>query len=215
MATNDLSEYAAAYAPWRKGVAWWVVLIQALIALAIGIYALFNKENATWIIIGGFCVYFIISALRTIWQALRGKDIGFSVLGLLSAGGGLAVGTAILIPLVRAFFGGESAPGMTQYTLLYVFGVAMLVIGLLSTGSAFFERPEQGVRWASVIRGLVFLVLGIYLLIALRNLTSVDDSTVITVLSWGFVAIGVLLGVQTFLLYRAAHPSTEAAAPAV
>lgn len=214
MNTNDLTEYAASYAPWRKGIAWWVVLIQALLALAIGIYALLNKGNAAWIIISGFCVYFIISALRTIWQALRGRDIGFSVLGLLAAGGGLAVGTAVLIPVLRAFFGGDVEPGITQFTLLYVFGVAQLVIGLLATGSAFVERPEHGVRWASVIRGVIFVIFGVYILIALRNLASVDDSLVITVLSWGFVVIGVLLLVQTYMLYRASRPKVATPAPA-
>jgi cation transport ATPase len=213
MNTNDLAEYASSYAPWRKGISWWAVLIQALIALGIGIFALFNKDYAAWTIIGGFCVYFILSALRTIWQALRGLDIGFSVLGLLAAGGGLAVGTAVLIPVVRAFFGDQAQEGITQYTLLYVFGVAVTIIGLLATGSAFVERPEQGIRWASVIRGLIFVILGGYILIALNNQATFEDSLVINVLSWGFVIIGILLAGQSFMLYRSSRPPVEATTP--
>lgn len=214
MKTEDLAQYAANYAPWRKGIAWWVVLIQGLIALGIGIYALLNKNYAAWVIISGFCIYFIVSALRTIWQALRGRDIGFSVLGLLAAGGGLAVGTAILVPVLRALFGGDVEAGFAQYTLLYVFGVAQLVIGLLTVGSAFVERPEQGVRWSSVVRGVIFVVLGLYILVALRNLNTVDDSLVITVLSWGFLLIGLLLLVQAYFLYRGSRPKVASVAAA-
>jgi len=214
MTTNNLTEYASSYAPWRKGIAWWVVLIQALIALAVGIYAILNPGSASWVIISGFCIYFIISALRTIWQALRGRDIGFSVLGLLAAGGGLAIGTAVLVPVLRAWFGNESAAAGSANVLLYVFGIGMTIIGLLSVGSAFVERPEQGVRWASVIRGVVLLALGVYVLIALRSLAPEQNPLLITVLSWGFVVIGVLLGIQSFMLYRSSRPQVEASAPA-
>jgi hypothetical protein len=211
MSTNDVTGYAQAYAPWRRGIAWWVVLIQALIALAVGIYAILNPESAAWVIITGFCLYFVIAALRTIWQALRGRDIGFSVLGLLAAGGGLTIGMAVLVPAIRSwFFDLEATPEM-KASLFYVFGLGMLIIGLLSTGSAFVERPEHGIRWASVIRGVIFVMLGIYLLYALRNLESIDDSLVLTVLSWGFVIIGILLVLQSIVLYRNSRPEVEPA----
>lgn len=217
MSSNDLAGYAQAYAPWRKGIAWWVVLIQALIALAIGIYALLNPGSAAWVIITGFCAYFILAALRTIWQGLRGRDIGFSVLGLLAAGGGLTIGTAVLVPVLRYWFrdpSGAAATDEMQNVLIYVFGIGMTIIGVLGIGSAFVERPEHGVRWASVIRGVIFTALGIYILVALRSLTPEQSPLLISVLSWGFVIIGVLLAVQTFLLFRASRPATEATATA-
>jgi hypothetical protein len=174
---------------------------------------LVDRSLAPWIVIVGFSLYYVISALRTIWQALMGKDIGFSVLGLLAAGGGLTVGAAVLVPTIRSWFAGENAFTPASGTLLYAFGIGQIIIGILSIGSAFVEKPEQGVRWASILRGLIILVLGLWIIYALRNLESFTDSAVITVISWALVAIGVLLAVQAYMLYRGSRPAKPAATP--
>ncbi len=209
MSMTNITDSVGNYAPWRKGVAWWAVAIQAALALVIGIWSLADPNFAPWIIIVGLSIYYVFSALRTIWQALRGRDIGFSVLGLLAAGGGLTVGLAVLVPTLRDWISKGEALDVASATLLYAFGIGQVVIGTLSIGSAFVEKPEQGVRWASVIRGAVILVLGVWILWALRNLDTAADSQVITILSWAFVAIGVLLAVQSYLLFRASRPKVE------
>lgn len=214
MSMTNINDTMSNYAPWRKGVAWWVVALQAAFALGLGIWSLVDEDLAPRIVVIGFSIYYVFSALRTVWQALRGRDIGFSVLGLLAAGGGLVIGTAVLVPTLRNWFSSEDAYSLGAATLLYAFGIAQLIIGLLSIGSAFVEKPEQGVRWVSVIRGVIILLLGIWILYAMNNLSSFKDSTVIAVISWGLVAIGVLLAVQAFMLFRASRPAKPAETPA-
>lgn len=213
MSMTNINDTVSSYAPWRKGVAWWVVALQAAFALGLGIWSLLDEQLAPRIVVIGFSVYYVFSALRTVWQALRGRDIGFSVLGLLAAGGGLVIGTAVLVPTLRNWFSNEDAYSLGAATLLYAFGIAQIIIGVLSLGSAFVEKPEQGVRWVSVIRALIILILGVWILYAMNNLTSFQDSLVISVISWGLIAIGVLLAVQAFMLFRASRPEKPADAP--
>lgn len=213
MSMTNINDVVGNYAPWRKGIAWWVVALQAAFALGLGIWSLWDEALAPRIVVVGFSIYYVFSALRTVWAALRGRDIGFSVLGLLAAGGGLVIGTAVLVPTVRNWIGGEDAYSLGAATILYAFGIAQVIIGLLSIGSAFVEKPEQGVRWVSVLRGAIILVLGIWILYALNNLTSFQDSLVIQVIGWALVVIGVLLGVQAFMLYRGSRPAKPATPP--
>lgn len=213
MSMTNINDTVSNYAPWRKGVAWWIVALQAAFALGLGIWSLVDQSLAPRIVVVGFSIYYVFSGLRTVWQALRGRDIGFSVLGLLAAGGGLVIGTAVLVPAVRNWISSDDPYSLGAATMLYAFGIAQVIIGILSIGSAFVEKPEQGVRWISVIRGAIILVLGIWILYALNNLSSFQDSLVIEVIGWALVAIGVLLAVQAFMLFRGSRPEKPAVAP--
>ena len=47
--TNDLKSQLTSSAkgtlPWRKGVAWWVVLLQGVVLLALGLYVFFARPT--------------------------------------------------------------------------------------------------------------------------------------------------------------------------
>ena len=48
--SENAKEFISQQAPWRQGVAWWVVLIQGLLLLGLGLYILFRQgaDNFRW-----------------------------------------------------------------------------------------------------------------------------------------------------------------------
>ncbi len=51
MSMTNINDTVSSYAPWRKGVAWWVVALQAAFALGLGIWSLVDENLAPWIIV--------------------------------------------------------------------------------------------------------------------------------------------------------------------
>ncbi len=190
---TGFNDTVQSYAPWRRGIAWWVVLLQGLILLAIGGYSIWDAGSAGRIIILGLGIYLIAVAIWTIVAAMRGRSAGLSVFGLLAAGGGLVAGLSVSLPF---FF---RAPDAFQ-SGFFTFGIALLTIGILTLLAAFVERPEVGIAWATLARGLVWAVLGGYLIYAI--VTNVEQPRLIQWIAIGLLVIGVLLAIYSFLLYR-------------
>ena len=69
--SSSINDTVQQYAPWRKGIAWWVVLLQGLVLLAIGGYALWDANSAARIIIFGLGIYLLAIGLGTIISAMR------------------------------------------------------------------------------------------------------------------------------------------------
>jgi uncharacterized membrane protein HdeD (DUF308 family) len=181
------------YAPWRRGVAWWVVLIQGLLLLGIGGYALWDTSSAARIIIFGLGIYLVAIGLGTIVQAMRGRGSGLSVFGLLAAGGGLVAGISVsLLYLVREE--GVFAPGF------FIFGVALITVGVLTLLAAFVERPEAGIVWATLLRGVIWIGLGSYLVYAILSGQSEPD--LVRWIAIGLLVLGALLAFYSIVLNR-------------
>lgn len=181
------------YAPWRRGVAWWVVLIQGLALLGVGAYAYFVTSSAALVIVLGIGLYLVATGLWTVIQAMRGRDAGLSVFGLLAAGGGLVAGISVSLPYLfsapQAF-----APGF------FAFGVALVVIGILTLMAAFVERPEAGIAWTTMLRGVVWAALGSYLVYAVTS--GVDEPRIVQWIAIALLALGALLALYSILLNR-------------
>lgn len=100
--SSSLNDTVQEYVPWRKGIAWWVVLLQGLVLLGIGGYALWDT-NGRRTIIFGLGIYLLAVGIGTIVSAMRGRSAGLSVFGLLAAGGGLVAGLSVsLLYLINA-----------------------------------------------------------------------------------------------------------------
>ncbi len=187
------SDSVQQYAPWRRGIAWWVVLVQGLVLLAIGGYALWDRNSASRIIIFGLGIYLLAIGLGTIVQAMRGRGSGLSVFGLLAAGGGLVAGLSVsllyLISDPNAF-----APGF------FTFGVALITIGILTLLAGFVERPEAGIVWSTIVRGLVWIGLGSYLVFAI--VSQVTEPKIVSWIAIGLLVLGGVLALYSILLNR-------------
>jgi uncharacterized membrane protein HdeD (DUF308 family) len=195
--TSGVDSVVSEYVPWRKGISWWIVLVQGIVLLAIGVLALWRTDLASQIILIGLGVYLIVAAIWTIVQAMRGRDYGLSVFNLLAAGGGLVAGIGVLIPFIlrgRPTINVETL----QITSLVTFAIALMAVGVLWLLSSFVERPEGGIVIITLVRGILFLLLGGYILFAVATGTS-------DVVRWVAIAcavVGGLLIIYSIILNR-------------
>lgn len=202
MSTSGVNSSVSSLAPWRKGVAWYVVLIQGLVLLAIGGAALWQTDLAIDVILIGVGVWLFAAAIWTLIQAVRGREYGMSVFGLLAAGGGLVVGLSLLVPYLFL-------PTLDDNTVLIQVGIGLLAIGLLTLLSTFVEKPESGFPIMTLVRSLLQLVLGGYILYAVATQT-------VDLVRWIAIAalvVGALLAAYSIWLFLSQRPQTTPAAP--
>jgi uncharacterized membrane protein HdeD (DUF308 family) len=190
---SSISESVSGYAPWKRGVAWWIVLIQGILFAVLGGLIVWRPNDAAQIFLYAVGLWFILTAAWVVVQALLGRDVSLSVMGLLAAGGSLVAGLSMLLPLI---FG--MVPDVQ--TMFASFSIALITIGILTILNAFFERPEGGLSVPTLIRGIFQTALGGYVFWAAFTETPVENQ-----LKWiGYAAIagGVALAIYSFFLYR-------------
>ena len=154
---NSSASAISSIAPWRKGVAWYVVAVQGLVLLAIGGLALWQQQSAIDIVLIGVGIWLFAGAVWTLIQAVRGREYGMSVFGLLASGGGLVVGLSLWVPYLLI-------PELDKPTVLVLAGIGLLTIGILTLASTFVEKPESGYPVMTLVRALVQIALGGYIL---------------------------------------------------
>jgi uncharacterized membrane protein HdeD (DUF308 family) len=200
-----LTDTVKEMAPWRKGVRWWVVLLQGLVLAAMGGFGLWRPGQAGIGISLALAALLVVQAVWVIVAAMRGREYGMSVFNLLAAGGGLVAGVGVLVPyLFQADYDLQTAWAN--------FGLALAIVGLLTLASAFVERPNQGIAWATLLRGLFNLGFGAYIFwVALSE--NAENPVLIRWLSIALLVVGGLLIVWSILLFLR-RPKDEPAAAA-
>ncbi len=204
MSNTSINNTVQQYAPWRKGIAWWVVLLQGLVILAIGAYALWSTKSAARVIVLGFGLYLVATAVWMIIQSMRGRDVGLSVFSLLAAGGGLVAGISVALPFL---FAKPDAIAPSFFT----FGIALITIGILTLLSAFVEKPASGIAWPTIVRGLVWLLFGSYMVYAIA--TQPEELMLIQWIAYALLVLGAGLTIFSIVLNRRQAALKAAAAP--
>ncbi len=208
MSTSPSSSYITdtvkGMAPWRQGISWWVVLVQGLVLAGMGGFGLWRPGQAGIGISLALAAYLVVAAIWVIVQALRGREFGMSVFNLLAAGGGLVAGLGILMPYLfqRTFDAATAWAG---------FGMALVIVGLLTIASSFVERPNKGVAWATLIRGILQTAFGGYIF-WLAVTENASDAGLVRWLSIALLVLGALLIVWSILLYLRRPKSTVVSA---
>lgn len=201
MSSSSVGSVASTYAPWRKGISWWVVLIQGIILAGLGAWALLQTSMAIFVILIGIGAYLIIMGIWLIIQAMRGHEAGFSIFGLLASGGGLTAGLALIMPLLLL-------PERDGVTLMIAFGVAMVTVGLLALLGTILERRTGAFTWMSVVRSAAYILLGLVLITTVR----LESAQVLIWIAWIAIALGALLIIYSILLQRGQREPTKAEA---
>ncbi len=188
--TQKAKELAARNAPWTKDVAWWIVLIQGLIMLGIGLYILFAQTLAirqVVILIGAFLlINSIIEAFQGFDDRVRPRVMAWHMFG---AGVGFVVGLLLVSDIFIDFMGPVAGAVIVSFGLLLtgITGIIQWVLG-----------GEQGVRRLSDL----ILPIGSLLLggVTLWTRLGVGDD-IIRVLGILATLLGITLLVRTFMLY--------------
>lgn len=182
--TNDLKSQLTRSAkgalPWRKGVAWWVVLLEGVALLALGLYVFFAKPTTAvvlgWVVAlsllatGALSLYLSLQATEQTpvrqWTLIHGV-VGVAA-GLL----------AILIQFV--------SPGAA----LTVLGLGCLAYGGVGL-YMLLDKNLTAMRRLSFITTIFYLVLGV--LIVLHALGVGTLATVLQLISLLLIAAGIIL----------------------
>jgi hypothetical protein len=213
------TQTAMQYAPWRRDIAWWIVLIQGIVFGGIGLYALVG-DGAGQTIVMLLGLYALIHSLWIIFSSWRRPAESRALLQLVSAGVGLLAGAVVVF---HSYFVNLPWTGA-----LVVFALGLIITGLLGFLASFVIRQGTGFAWGVMVRGLIDLGLGLYLGYALRNQTG-ETAGAVTLIGWVGTIGGVLLiGYSIFLFMKArktksaesagaasaAQPAASAAQPA-
>jgi|JI10StandDraft_1071094.scaffolds.fasta_scaffold506253_2 uncharacterized membrane protein HdeD (DUF308 family) len=185
-------------APWRKGVAWWVIMLQGLVALAIGIY-LVSMNTAGPLTIQLFAIYLLIVSIERIMDGFR-KNTNPAVVAqrMLRAGIGLTVGTIIVADMWKSFM---APPSPTV-----VLSIGWLLTGIFGLWEWAVGRKQLGWGFGGLIAPLIFTIFGVLMLASGLALGPI-------VLQWfGILAVtaGIALLVYAFVVYQKSKTSAEA-----
>jgi uncharacterized membrane protein HdeD (DUF308 family) len=129
---------------------WWVVLLEGIIALILGIFFLTSPYMTLLVLVTFLGAYWFVSGIFTLFSAADPANRGMKILlGIL----GIFLGIAILAyPYYSAF--------IVPFIFVIMVGVWALIIGGLHMYQAF-----TGGGWAIGILGLISVIFGLILLI--------------------------------------------------
>lgn len=177
-------------APWRADIAWWIVGLQGVIALLLGLLLLLNQGagEPVLVVVGLFVL--LVASIQA-WSAMR-SDLPQRVLGWrgLRAGVGLMTGLVVVL----------DAPldVMPPPAALAVMALGLFVAGALGVVEWFAGRDAMRWRWPTLIGPAVSLAFGVILIASRLQAAPVF----LQVLAGGAVALGVLLLLRAGILLR-------------
>lgn len=178
--------------PWRGRAAWWVMLVEGIIALVVGLYVLVEPQQAsTWLaqLIG---VYLLVNSGFAIYAGFSGSgSANEQPFRLIVSGIGLVTG---LIALAQPLLG--TIDTLASITML---GVGLSLAGIVSVAGLILGRFGETTPWGRILASGLDLLLGILLLYLSRTGTAGNALLLLGVVGLG---IGALLVAYAVVLYR-------------
>lgn len=149
MATATASAPASAFGP-SKRVPWWVILLQGVSALILGVLLLLEPKATAVVLIQFLGIWWLVGGIFDI----IGMFLDHSAWGwkLISGIIGIIAGIAILNHPLWATV-------LVPTTLVWLLGIGGVVIGILNLIRAF-----QGGGWGTGILGILSILFGVYLM---------------------------------------------------
>ena len=198
---QDISkDLARQTSPWRAGQSWWVVGVQGIIALAIGVFMLANPTRASDVIRFLIALVLLVDSLSHIFDGFRDRRLSSAPWDTLSGGIGVTVAVLTLLSAGSDYVDNDGARQMLA--------IGLLAYGVLGIVSMIFTIRSTGFKGAAIIADVLTIALGILLLRARSGDTSG------TQLLGAVAAVGgiALLGYSWYLRGK---PAREARANAV
>jgi len=146
-----MAEMTAEASIGEKQVPWWLVLVQGIAAIIIGVLLLIEPRMTTAVLVQVMGIYFLVAGIvnlvslfvdRTAW----GWKLVLGVLGIIA---GLMI---IQYPLWSSF--------LIPATIALILGIEGLIFGVVGLVQAF-----QGAGWGAGILGVLTIIFGILLLL--------------------------------------------------
>lgn len=188
--------------PWRKDVAWWVILIQGLVLAGLGLYVLTQDQSAARIIIIVISLLLIADGVMAGLASLRGRVSGQAgTLNAINAGIAIIIGLIVLLGLLIPF--------LELGTAAILLALGLIASGAISLVLVLFMRPEgTSLRLTRVAGPIVWIALGVLALMTASGDTNFDLIRIVGVVS---LVLGVILLVLAFIRFRAGSDPVVAA----
>lgn len=187
--------------PWSRTVPPWLVLIEGILVLAVGLYIFVDAgQSATWLLGLLGAVLLINSALHLYSEWYRQTPADRQTVQLVRGGIGLVVGLLIVLQLFTPFL-----PAMAAMTIL---ALGLAVVALIGFYNVIRSYSERGVAWGSALANLIYLAFAGLLFYAMRNEAG---ESVMQVFGGIFTVAGALLFLYAFILRRRRENVVESA----
>ena len=196
-----LDKGVSAAKPWRKGTAWWLVLLEGIILFAAGLYGLIAPSHTTTAIRWVFALALAVLGIIELVAALRMREAGGARRATLLQGVvGLVLGVLIL-------FAGGALSGDTGRIIL---GLGAVAFGLLGVWRYVAQRASHPPR-NEILLSLFFLVIGV--LVFLAGIGVGDVVTYVRIVSILLVVCAVVLIVWAIQIRRRGPQTMSTTAP--
>ena len=201
-----MSQQAAALAqkgaPWRRGVAWWIVGLEGAVLAIVGIYVIADPDTSRDVvrqIIGAFLL--ANSGLRAI-AGFRAENQAnpLTPYRMLAAGVGLTVGLLVVVEPASEF--------VTEDAAKVILALGLLGYGAIGLAGAYATRAAGGLRRGALISGVLYVAFAVLLFYNTRK--DVLDPRWFGVV---FLAGGVLALGSAFALRSGQAPGPPAEGP--
>jgi uncharacterized membrane protein HdeD (DUF308 family) len=143
---------------WKSGQSWWVVGVQGIIALAIGVFMLANPTGASDVIRFLIALVLLLASLSQIVEGFRDRRLSSSPWETLRGGIGVTVAVLTLLSAGSDYVEDDGARQMLA--------IGLLAYGVLGIVSIIFTFRSTGFKGGAIIADLLTIVLGVLLLSA-------------------------------------------------
>jgi uncharacterized membrane protein HdeD (DUF308 family) len=185
--------------PWKAGQSWWVVGIEGIVALSIGVYIVADPFGANDVIRFLIALVLLIDSAGHIVDGFRDRGLASSPWESLRGGVGVTVAVLTLLSAGSNYILDTGARQMLA--------IGLLAYGILGLVSLIFTFRATGFRFAAIITDTLTIVLGILLLRARSG-----DTGATQVL--GVAAIVGGIGLLGYSWYLRGKPGRDARATA-
>ena len=148
----------------KAGQSWWVVGVQGIIALAVGVFMLANPAGASDVIRFLIALVLLLASLSQIVDGFRDRGLSSAPWATLRGGIGVTVAVLTLLSAGSDYVEDDGARQMLA--------IGLLAYGLLGIVSIIFTFRSTGFKGGAIIADLLTIVLGVLLLTARSGDTS-------------------------------------------
>jgi len=189
---SKVSELTKSSMPWSRGIAWWVVLIEGIVLVVLGLF-MFFATTKTYAIIGWMIGSIIlISGLLSLFASLRlpsatPRKKWTRIHGIV----GIVTGLVVIVLLLLDVF-------------LKDLGLILLGVGCLVYGGVgvymIINKDDDGLKWGPILSTLLYLLLGVFVLFQAFNIGALK--TTIDIINMIILVAGFALILWAFVLKR-------------
>ncbi len=143
-------------APWKAGQSWWVVGIEGIVALCIGVYTVADPREALDVVRFLIALVLLVDSAGHIVDGFRDRRLASSPWETLRGGVGATVAILTLLSAGSNY--------ILDHGARQILAIGLLVYGILGIASLIFTFRSTGFKIASTIADVLAIVLGVLLL---------------------------------------------------